>query len=101
MDEEQRLIVEMERSRQANDVLEHPLFIEALNVYRNVLKDEWLNSPARDTEGRERIWVMQKTVEVVERHLREIMETGKLATIQWEQKRGAVQRVRDAWNGLL
>ena len=67
MDEESRLLAEQERARQAQELAEHPLFKEALQQYRARLMHEWAESPARDTEGREKLWLMLKTAEAVER----------------------------------
>lgn len=99
LDEETRLLAEQERARQAQELAEHPLFKEALQLYRERLMKEWSDSPARDTEGREKLWLMQKTVAVVERHLVELMETGKLASIQLEQRRTLAQRARESLQG--
>ena len=43
---------------------------------------------------------MLKTAEAVERHLVELMETGKLASIQLEQRRSLAERAKDAWKSL-
>lgn len=98
MDEEQKLLLEMERARQAQDLMEHPLFIEAREAYRSRLMAEWEASPARDSEGRERLWLMLKTLSAVEGHLSELMQTGKLAKVQLEQKRGLMERMK-SWAG--
>ncbi len=100
MDEESRLLAEQERARQAQELAEHPLFKEALQQYRERLMQEWSDSPIRDTEGREKLWLMQKTVAVVERHLVELMETGKLASMQLEQRRTLAQRARESLSSL-
>ena len=100
MDEESRLLAEQERARQAQELAEHPLFKESLATYRERLMTQWAESPARDTEGREKLWLMLKTAEAVERHLVELMETGKLASIQLEQRRSLAQRAKDAWKSL-
>lgn len=99
MNEDNRLLSEMDRARQAQELAEHPIFMEALAQYRQRLNDEWAASPARDTEGRERLWLMSKTISVVEGHLKELMETGKLASIQWEQKLTLAQRAKAALRG--
>lgn len=99
MSEDHQLISEIDRARQAQELAEHPIFKEALEQYRQRLNDEWAASPARDTEGRERLWLMQKTVGVVQQHLKELMETGKLASIQWEQKLTLAQRAKAALRG--
>lgn len=98
-DEESRLMAEKERARQAQEILEHPLFREALDTYRQRLMAEWAASPARDTQGREALWLMVKTAEAVERHLSSLMETGQLASLQLEQNRSLRERLKD-WVGV-
>jgi hypothetical protein len=63
------------------------------------LTDEWQASPARDKEGRETLWLMLKTARAVHAHLKQIMETGQLATLQLEQKRSMLERARQ-WTGF-
>ena len=94
MDEQQQLETEVERARQAREITEHPLWAEAFDAYRKRLMDEWAASPARDTDGREKLWLMVKTASAVERHLAEILETGKLASIKLEQKRSLLDRAK-------
>ena len=94
MDEQQQLETEVERARQAREITEHPLWAEAFDAYRKRLMDEWAASPARDTDGREKLWLMVKTASAVERHLAEMLETGKLASIQLEQKRSLLDRAK-------
>ena len=99
VNDEYRLLTEIDRARQAQEITEHPLFVEAMEKYKTRLMDEWAASPARDKEGREHLWLMVKTVSVVEGHLKELMQTGKLATIQLEQRKSLMQRAKD-WSGL-
>ena len=99
VDEESRLLREIDRARQAQELAEHPLFVEAVEQYKTRLMDEWAASPARDRESREHLWLMVKTVSVVEGHLKELMQTGKLATLQLEQKKSLIQRAK-GWSGL-
>lgn len=96
MDEEQRLRLEVERAQQAAQVLEHPLFREAMDAYKQQIMTNWAESPARDTEGREKLWLMLKTAEGVERHLTELMQTGRLASIQLEQRQTRLERAAQA-----
>lgn len=99
MDEGQRLMREIERARQAGELAEHPLYKESFEVVRSRLFEAWKTSPARDRESRENIWLMLKLLENVEGHLKELMETGKLASIQWEQKLSLAQRAKAALRG--
>ena len=73
---------EQQRGQQAKRILEDPIYIEALQKVSQELDQEWINSPIRDTEGRESIYMMKKMLNVLHVQLKSVMETGKLATKQ-------------------
>ena len=73
---------EQQRGQQAKRILEDPIFVEAIQKVSQELDQEWINSPIRDTEGRERIYMMKKMLNVLHVQLKSVMETGKLATKQ-------------------
>jgi len=73
---------EIQRGQQAKRILEDPIYIEALQKVSQELDQEWINSPIRDTEGREKIYMMRKMLGVLHVQLQSVMETGKLASKQ-------------------
>jgi len=73
---------EIQRGQQAKRILEDPIYVEALQKVSQELDQEWINSPIRDTEGREKIYMMKKMLNVLHVQLKSVMETGKLATKQ-------------------
>lgn len=73
---------ELLAGRDAQYLLEHPTFVEALTKIRAEITDQWSASPARDTDGRERLWVMLKLLDRLEGHIKTVAETGKLAAKQ-------------------
>ncbi len=73
---------EQQRGHRAKQILEDPIFVEALQKVSQELDQEWINSPVRDTEGRERIYMMKKMLNVLLVQLQSVMETGKLASKQ-------------------
>src|ERR1700760_631055 len=85
---------EMERGRQATELLEHPLLQEALRVLRQDFQTAWVNSPARDSEGRERLWHLVKLVDRFESYLTEVVTTGRMAVQEIEQ-RTLMQKLKD------
>ena len=99
--EEQQLRHEADRGRRAQDLMSDELMVEAFNTIRTRLTTEWADSPARDHEGREKIWLMLKSLNAVEVHLRTTLETGQMAQTQLNQLRQAMQKVqetvRDLW----
>ena len=69
---------EEKRSQEAKQILEHPLFIEAVNKIRSDLNIEWLNSDLQNSEQRENIFVMRRMLELVVMQIKSVMETGKI-----------------------
>jgi hypothetical protein len=69
---------EQKRSLEAKQILEHPLFIEAVQKIRSDLNQEWLNSDLQNSEQRENIFVMRRMLELVVMQLQSVMETGKI-----------------------
>jgi len=73
---------EQQRGHRAKQIVEDEIFVEAIQKVSAELDQEWINSPVRDTEGRERIYMMKKMLNVLLVQLQSVMETGKLASKQ-------------------
>ena len=69
---------EQKRSQQAKQILENPIFVEAVNKIRSDLANEWLNSDVKNSEQRENIFVMRRMLELVVMQIKSVMETGKI-----------------------
>ena len=69
---------EKQRTELAKNILDNPVFQDAIKQIKQELYGEFLNSPARDSEGREKIYLMGKMFDLLLVHLRSVMETGKL-----------------------
>lgn len=86
-DDEQQIVRELSRAQRAREVLDNPLYQEAFAGLRDQLRQEWEISPARDTEGRERLWLAINLLGKVEQHLNQAVQTGRMARMELEQKR--------------
>lgn len=66
---------------------EHELRItgEAFALLHQQYVDAWKNTPSRDTEARERLWQAVQILGKVQSHLRQVVDTGKLASQQLEE----------------
>lgn len=73
---------ELRQAESARQVLEHPLYIESFDKLRDELFHQWESSPAGDTEGREKLWLMLKLLDRTRLHMQSLMETGKLAAAE-------------------
>ena len=69
---------EIKRSQQAKEIIENPIFIEAIQKVRTELHNEWLSSDPKDSAQRENIFYMRRMLEVVLIQLQSVMETGKI-----------------------
>tara|TARA_B100001093_G_scaffold67721_2_gene57775 strand:- start:1930 stop:2208 length:279 start_codon:yes stop_codon:yes gene_type:complete len=82
-----KLNTELGRAAEAQAILSNTLFKEALETLRSSYTDAWLNSPARDEEGREKIYQFMQALKSVEDHLVSVVQTGELAKTQLEDLR--------------
>lgn len=73
------------RGERARLLLAEPLFIEAFETLEQELTDAWANSPARDADGRETLWLSLKLTRQIRQHVISVMETGKMAEMQLER----------------
>lgn len=77
---------EKQRGLRAKAILEDELFVEAVNTIKTSLYQEWQNTPIRDSEGREKIFLMTRMFDSLLVQLKSVLETGKLATKQTDKK---------------
>jgi len=71
--------LEAQRGESARRILEDPLFREAVEVIRQDILAQWQASPARDTQGRETLWLSTKLLDKLVMQLTGVMESGVLA----------------------
>jgi hypothetical protein len=78
----------------AKEVIENEVFIDAFTQIQNEVIEQWTNSPARDAEGRERLWTYLQMLKRLQAQLQQTMESGQLARIDLEHKRTLMDRAR-------
>ncbi len=81
--------------QQAKDLLDNEAFIAAFEATEKEVIDQWTNSPARDAEGREKLWQYLMLLRKVRANLQTTLETGKLAQLELAHKRTLMDRARD------
>lgn len=67
---------EIARGNYAARMLEDPMFQEIFATIRANQYAAWMNSPVRDTEGREKIWQFTKMLDNVKTALEVIRDNG-------------------------
>lgn len=70
---------EIRRAEHAERLLRDETLLEALTAIEQEYTDRWKTSPARDEEGREKLWLMVKTVDRLRTELESFVMTGKVA----------------------
>ena len=80
----------------AREVLENEAFIGAMSDIKSEITEQWMKSPARDQEGREKLWLMLSLMSKLEATLKTTFDSGKLAKLDLEHKRTMQERLKDA-----
>lgn len=78
----------------AREVLENEAFIDACAAIEKDVIDQWTSSPARDAEGRERLWTYLQMLRKLKSQITQTLETGKLAQSELQHKQTLADRAR-------
>ncbi len=76
---------EIARADQAKQILEHPLYIEALTTVKEALIQYLLDTKVAEEVERDRLYITIKALELVNQHITSVLETGKLAEREQEE----------------
>lgn len=76
---------EVQRGQDAEQLLEHPVFKEALASVRAGIINTWADAPLRDKEGAHELKLMLKLLGDLELNIKRTVDTGKMAKIQLER----------------
>jgi hypothetical protein len=83
----------------AREILENEVFQQVFADYRTEITEQWMKSPARDVDGRERLWTFLAHLNKLETMIQSTLDTGKLAAKDLEHRRTIAQKARN-WAGL-
>jgi len=78
--------------REAEEILESAVFKKAFSNYKAELLDNWESTPAKDHELRESIYQAIKLLPEVEKHLRILIEKGKITPSQINSMKGVLKK---------
>lgn len=84
----------------AREVLDNEQFQAAFAAIETEIIDQWKQAPARDREGREKLWAYLHLLQKVRTCLTQTLETGKLAKHELEHQRTVRERMKDGWHSL-
>ena len=70
-------------------------FIAAFDDIEKEIIESWKSTPARDAEGRERLWTYLTLLKKVRTQLETTLETGKLAQLELSHRQSAMDKLKD------
>lgn len=82
MEDEGRRAEEIDRGNKAKVILSDPLFQEAFDQLRELYMNAWEQTTIKDSDTRERLWMMIANLGDVKAHLKTVLETGQMSEQQ-------------------
>ena len=84
MNDEASLHQEVKQGRDAEYLLENPVFQQTFDYLKDAYFKAWEQTSVEDSQSRENVWMIYKTVDTVHGHIKTYADTGKLAKKQLE-----------------
>lgn len=75
--------------QEAERLLAHPLLVEAFDLIEKDIVEQWMNSPARDEEGRQKLWLMQGLLRRLKAQITSVVNEGKVVEATLKQSRAS------------
>lgn len=85
---------EIYRANRAKEVLENESYLDAYAQIKTEIENQWRTSPARDTDGRERLWLMQSLLSKLQATLETTMASGRLKAADLQHQKTMLERAR-------
>lgn len=98
--EENQLIKESSRGKQAEAWLKDPITLESFDTVRTGILEKWEASPLEDKEGQYALRLMLKLLDDVKRNVEHVAFTGKMAGEQltaFQKAKQATKRFINEW----
>jgi hypothetical protein len=76
---------EVKRGEQAAQILDNPIYKEALEKVRESIVSSMTNSPLGDEKTHNRLVIALQLLNQINKQLTDVMQTGKLAAIQTDR----------------
>jgi hypothetical protein len=82
-------------ANRAKEVVENEAYIAAFEAIKEEILLQWKTSPARDADGREKLWLMQSLLQKLQLCLESTMDGGKLAKAELQHRQTLAERAKD------
>lgn len=86
------------QGNRAREVLENEAYINAHEAIEKDVIEQWTSSPARDAEGRERLWTYLQMLRKLKAQIQQTLETGQLAAVELQHKQTLSDRARQMFS---
>jgi hypothetical protein len=96
MTEEQRI----HRGNRAREVLENEEFAAAFDAIDEELTQAWKNSPQRDADGREKLFLALTMLHKIKAALSQTVDSGKLALVNLQHSNPTMQQEARRFLGI-
>ena len=80
-----KTLEEVKRGEQALQILDNPIYVEAIDKVRENIVSTMTNSPLGDEKTHNRLVIALQLLNQINKQLTDVMQTGKLATIQTDK----------------
>ncbi|CAB4126123.1 hypothetical protein UFOVP73_48 [uncultured Caudovirales phage] len=84
----------------AKEILDSEVFAGAFDDIEKDLIEQWKTSPARDHDGREKLWTYLQMLRRVRSQLEQTMATGQLAQLELQHRQTLADRARGLFPAL-
>jgi len=84
----------------AKEILDNEVFQQVWIDIEQEYVEAWKNSPARDEEGRQKIWVYVQLMQKLKAQIVSTFESGKMAKLELEH-RSKLERMKDGVTSWL
>lgn len=78
----------------AREVLDNEAYQRVFADAKQEITDQWTKSPARDQEGREKLWLMLSLLNKLETMLQASLDSGKLARLELDHQKSLAERAK-------
>ena len=88
------------QGNRAREILENEAFVSAYEAIEKDVITQWTSSPARDAEGRERLWTYLQMLHKLKAQITQTLETGQLAQLELQHKQTLMDRARKVFPSM-
>jgi hypothetical protein len=79
----------------AKEILNSTVYLDAFEAIKQEILNIWSLSPSRDSEGREKLWMMLSMLNKVQATLQSTMESGQIAQVNLKHQQSMLDKAKE------